>query len=122
MEAQAQLMGGGVIRGRVSGGHNPLVWAKVSAFVDGELVAEASTGSGGSYLMYLPVGSVNVTVECPGFAMQSKIVSIPEGGTTTMDWYLRRSRLPIPEFSPYSVPALAAVLIAFGQLVLRRRK
>ena len=118
----AQLIGGGAIRGRVFGGRTPLIWAEVSAYVDGQLVSKVSTGNGGSYLMFLPVGSVNVTVECPGFVMQSRIVSISEGGTTSLDWYLRKSRLAIPEFSSYGMPALVVILIAFGQLLLRRRR
>ncbi len=72
--------------------------------------------------MYLPRGSVNVTVEYPGFVMQSKIVSISEGGTMSLNWYLEKSGLPIPEFPLYSLLPVAAVIIAFCQLLLRRRK
>ena len=124
--AHAQL-GGGVIRGRIWGytwldEATPLVWAKVSAYMDGQLVGEVSTGSNGSYVMYLPRGSINVTVEYAGFILQSKIVSISEGGTLSLDWYLEKSGLPIPELSLYNLLPVVAFLIAFCQLLVRRRK
>ena len=124
--ANAQL-GGGVIRGRIWGytwldEAVPLVWAKVSAYMDGQLVGEVSTGSSGSYVMYLPRGNINVTVDYPGFLVQSKIVSISEGGTMSMDWYLEKSGLPIPELSLYNLLPVVALLIAFCQLLVRRKK
>ncbi len=122
-----QLMGGGVIRGRIWGYTYldeavPLVWANVKAYSGGREINSASTGTNGAYVMYLPVGYVNVTVEYPGFIVQSKIVSISEGGSMALDWYLERSGLPIPEFQSYGALTLMVILLTFCQLILRRRK
>jgi hypothetical protein len=126
MPARAQFMGGGVLRGRVLGytwfdEATPLVWARITAYVGESQVGTISTGSNGSYLMYLPVGRVNITVEYPGFLRQSRFVHVSEGGSTTLDWYLERSELPIPEFSSYHVFLVAAALIGTIQVLLRRR-
>jgi len=124
--SEAQPIGGGVLRGQIWGytwldEATPLVWARVSAFVNGNLVAEVSTGVNGSYLMYLPLGTVTITVEYAGFIQQSKVVHVSEGGTTTLDWYLERSGLPIPEFTNYGIILVAAATVALCQILLRRR-
>ena len=124
--SEAQPIGGGVLRGQVWGytwldEATPIVWARISAFINGNLVAEVSTGANGSYLMYLPRGSVTIIVEYAGFISQSKVINISEGGTTTYDWHLERSGLPIPEFMNYGVVLVAAATVALYQILLRRR-
>lgn len=126
LASEAQSIGGGVVRGQVWGytwldEATPLVWARVSAFVNGNLVAEVSSGVNGSYLMYLPSGSATITVEYAGFIRQSKVVHVSEGGTTALDWYLERSGLPIPEFTDYGIILVAAAMVALYQILLRRR-
>lgn len=124
--SEAQRIGGGVVRGQIWGytwldEATPLVWARISAFVNGSLVNEVSSGANGSYTMYLPRGSVTITVEYAGFIRQSKVVHVSDGGTTTLNWYLERSGLPIPEFTKYGLILVTAATVALYQILLRRR-
>ena len=85
MPVHAQIVGGGTLRGRVVGytwfdEATPLVWARLTAYVGEAEMMAVSTGNNGLYLMYLPVGRVNITVECPGFLKQSKFVEVSDGG------------------------------------------
>lgn len=119
--------GGGTLRGAVWGYNMydeaiPLVWARVSAYSDGVLVGSVSTGLNGSYIMFLPSGLLNVTVEHPGFKTQSKVIAISEGGVSQMNFYLERSEVPIPEFEVYLLPFIAVALLALTNAVARKRR
>jgi len=122
----AAMRGGGTLSGRVWGYNMydeamPLVWARVSAYSDGVLVESVSTGLNGSYVMFLPSGLLNVTVQHPGFKTQSKIIAISEGGAMQMNFYLERSEIPIPEFEAYLLPIVAVVLLILAKAVTKRK-
>ncbi len=125
-EAEAIRVGGGTLTGRVYGYNMydqaiPLVWAKVFVYMNYSLVGEASTGVNGSFVMFVPVGLLNVTVVCPGFKMQAKTVAISDGGMAQMNFYLERSEVPIPEFDASYLQIIALVLLV-STLVLTKRK
>jgi len=116
---------GGSLSGRVWGFSMydepmPLIWARVSAYSGNILVESVSTSSNGSYFMFLPSGPLNVTVEHPGFKMQSRIIAISEGGSAVMNFYLERSEIPIPEFQAYLLPVVAVALLLLTRVVAKR--
>jgi len=118
---------GGMLTGRVWGytwldDPVPLVWARVSAYSGNILVESVSTGANGSYTMYLPSGLLNVTVEHPGFKMQSRIIAISEGGSAQMNFYMERSEIPIPEFEAYLLPIIAAAVLVLAIALTKRKR
>lgn len=126
-EAAGIILGGGMLSGRVWGYNMhddavPLVWARVSAYRDGVLVESVSTGLNGTYIMFLPSGLLNVTVECPGFKTQAMVIAISEGVSAQMNFYLERSEIPIPEFETYLLPIVAVVLLVLAKAVTKRRR
>jgi hypothetical protein len=119
--------GGGSLGGRVYGYNMydeaiPLVWARVSAYSNNVLVESASTGANGAYVIFLPLGHVNVTVEHPGFKPQARLVVISDGGSAQMNFYLERSEIPIPEFETHLLPLMLASLLATSLALTRRRR
>ncbi len=117
---------GGMLTGRVWGytwldDPVPLVWARVSAYSGNILVESVSTGANGSYTMYLPSGLLNVTVEHPGFKMQSRVIAISEGGSAQMNFYLERSEIPIPEFAAHLLPIIAAAVLVLAIALTKKR-
>jgi len=126
-EATGVRPGGGTLRGAVWGYNMydeavPLVWARVSAYSDGVLVESVSTGFNGSYIMFLPAGLLNVTVEHPGFKMQTKVIGISEGGVAQMNFYLERSEIPIPEFEAYLLPIVVVALLVLTKAVAKKKR
>jgi len=99
-----------------------LVWARVSAYSDGVLMESVSTGVNGSYIMFLPSGLLNVTVEHPGFKTQARVVAISEGGVAQMNFYLERSEIPIPEFEAYLLPIMVVVLLVLTRAVTKKKR
>ena len=126
-EATGVRPGWGTLRGAVWGYNMyddavPLVWARVSAYSDGFLVESVSTGLNGSYIMFLPSGLLNVTVEHPGFKIQTKVIAISEGGVAQMNFYLERSEIPIPEFEAYLLPIMVVVLLVLTRAVTKKKR
>ena len=126
---QSQGGGGGMITGSVYGFDmynqlQPIAWASVYAN-NGHYTFVAYTGGGGYYEMYVPQGLYNVTVVEPGYVSYSSAVAVSPGSTSTINFYLEQSHIPVPEFpsvtvSAVTVLALAAVLVAARRT--RRRK
>jgi len=126
-DAMAVRLGGGMLKGGVWGYNmydeaTPLVWARVSAYSDGVLVESVSTGLNGSYIMFLPSGLLNVTVEHPGFKTQTRVIAISEGAVAQMNFYLERSEIPISEFEAYLLPIIAVVLLVLTKAVAKRKR
>jgi hypothetical protein len=131
--AQPQVQpsnGGGMIRGSVYGFDmynrlQPIAWASVYAN-NGHYTFVTYTSGGGYYEMYVfPQGLYNVTVVEPGYVSYSNAVVVSPGSTSTINFYLEESHIPVPEFpagmaSAVTVLALGAVLIAARRT--RRRK
>ena len=78
----------------------------------------------GFYEAYIPTGVYTATVEGPGLASQSLTVTVPDGGTNTLDFYLRPSGTPIPEYPAYSmlIAMTMAVCITCLSIMSNRRK
>lgn len=122
-EVAAQA-GGGHIRGYVYGFdmYNqliPIVWADIVATND-IYTFTAYSGEGGYYELLLPTGSFTLTVSEPGYKDYSMDISISNGSSTPINFYLEPSQTPIPEFSTY-VAAITMIAAFASVLVLTRR-
>ena len=116
---------GGGIQGKVLGFdmHDqlvPLSWATVTAEIDGEVVAEASSHDG-HYEMFVPGGEITLTVEHPGYISQMVDVYVSPGSSTTINFTLERSNEPIPEYPIYIAPIVMAIVLITLLIVLRKR-
>jgi hypothetical protein len=113
--------GGGMIMGSVLGFNmynqlEPISWASIYAN-NGQRTFVSYSDGGGYYEMYVPQGRYNVTVVEPGYVTYSNAVSVGPGSTSTINFILEQSHVPVPEFpsgmaSVVAVLALAAVLVA----------
>ena len=121
--------GGGMITGSVLGFNmynelEPILWAPVYA-KSGQYTFTAYTSDGGYYEMIVPQGTYNVTVVQPGYVPYSDVVAVSPGSTSTINFYLEQSHVPVPEFpsglvSATAVLALAAVLVAVKRTKCRK--
>ena len=121
--------GGGMIRGQVLGFNMynqliPIAWAPVTAS-SGQYSFVAYSGGGGTYEMFVPEGLYNVTVATPGYQAYSASVAVSDGSTSSINFYLEQSHVPVPEFPPGAFTvvlfmAMASVLLA--KRMTRRRK
>jgi len=126
---QTSYGGGGLIRGNVYGFNMydqliPIEWAPVTA--SGRYNFVSYTGAGGKYEMFVPVGIYNVTVVSPGYKAYSMSITVADGSSSAINFYLEQSGVPIPEFQPdaFSIVlfvALASVLLAKRATTHRRR-
>lgn len=113
-----------MIRGTVLGFNmydqlEPIAWASISAS-SAQRNFVAYTSAGGFYEMFVPVGTYNVTVIEPGYKAYSNTVSVSDGSTTSINFILEQSHVPIPEYPPNG--ALVVMVLALAAaLVVRRR-
>jgi hypothetical protein len=94
----------------------PISWARVIA-TNGFSTFASSTGGDGGYGMYLPAGYYNVTAIEPGFVPHTIFVAVSDGSSSSINFYLEQSHIPVPEFQPQMilmvlVVALTAALMA----------
>ena len=94
--------GGGYIHGWVYGFNFdnyllPVSWANVTA-TNGRDAFHAASGVNGEYGMFLPIGDYNVTATEPGYISLSTVVSVSDGSTSVINFYLYESHVPVPEF------------------------
>jgi hypothetical protein len=121
--------GGGMIHGTVYGFNMwdefvPIEWASVTA-ADGQYSFVAYSGAGGSYEMFVPAGTYNVTVAPPGYKAYSMSVTVSDGSSSAINFYLEQSGVPVPEFQPSAFAIVLFVALASVLLVkraTRRRK
>jgi hypothetical protein len=116
--------GGGMIQGTVLGFNmydqlEPIAWASVFAN-NGQRVFVAYTSSGGFYQMFVPVGIYNVTVNQPGYKAYSNVVTVSDGSTSSINFILEQSHVPIPEYQPNGAVVVMVLALA-AALVIRRR-
>lgn len=102
----------------------PIAWASVIAS-NGQNKFVAYSSGGGYYAMYVPAGVYNVTVDPPGYATYSNSVAVSDGSTSSINFYLEQSHVPVPEYPPGAFVlvlfvALASVLVV-QRTMLRRR-
>jgi hypothetical protein len=116
--------GGGMIQGTVLGFNmydqlEPVAWASVFAN-NGQRSFVAYTSAGGFYQMFVPVGIYNVTVNEPGYKTYANIVSVSDGSTSSINFILEQSHVPIPEYQPNGAVIVMVFALA-AALVIRRR-
>jgi hypothetical protein len=125
--ASAQVMGGGgMIFGHVYGfdmwdGLVPLVWVTVTA-TNQNYQFQASTGGQGTFEMYVPVGTYNLTVDAPGYSTYPLNVSVSDGGSSAATFYFEQSHVPIPEFPTQALTLIIAMVLAVTLLSRKRRQ
>jgi len=116
--------GGGAIQGTVLGFDmynrlEPIAWATVTA--DNGLRNFTTYSSGdGFYFMYVPTGAYNLTVTQPGYFAYSNAIAVSDGSTSTINFDLEQSHVPVPEFQP-NFTLIVMVLTLGAALVIRRR-
>ena len=116
--------GGGMIRGYILGFNmwdqlEPIAWATVAAN-NGQRTFLAYSSSGGFYEMFVPVGLYNVTIIQPGYLPYSNTVAVSDGSTSSINFYLEQSHVPVPEFQP-NLTLMVMILTLGAALVIRRR-
>jgi hypothetical protein len=124
--AQGSLQSGGVLFGYVYGFTMydqliPLEWVTVTATGGGYHFA-TSTGTGGNFEMFLPVGAYNVSISQPGYKPYSSTVAISDGSSSTVNFYLEESGVPIPEFPASTVSMIVVIVLAVTLLTRKATK
>ena len=97
----------------------PIAWATVSAN-NGVHTFVAYSGAGGFYSMFVPTGMYNVTVVEPGYTTYSSAVAVSDGSTSSINFDLELSHVPVPEFQP-NFTLMVMILTLGAALVIRRR-
>jgi len=121
-----QYGGSGYVYGQVLGFDQynylvPISWAKVIA-TNGISVFASATGGDGSYGMYLPAGYYNVTAVEPGFVPHTIFVAVSDGSSSSINFYLEQSHIPVPEFQPQMILIVMVVALTATLLAKRVRK
>lgn len=110
---------GGEITGIVIGVDKiPVDWALIYA-KSGQSTFQTFSGMSGVYQMRVPVGIYNVTVNVSGFRANDASVNVTLNSSTTANFYLERSDVPVPEFQP-NMARVVMVLAFAATLILRR--
>ena len=125
--AQMPGQGGGLIYGWVYGFTwddqlVPLVWVQVTASNPSHPLITVSTGGNGVFEIYVPVGTYNLTVSPPGYLAHSSMVSVSDGSSSTVSFYMEESHIPIPEFPTQMVSAIMVMALAVPLLARRTTK
>jgi hypothetical protein len=106
----------------VSPSGNVVDWAQIYAKT-GNQTFEAFSGFSGLYLMRVPSGTYNVSVYDfynPHYWAANVNVTVTDGSSTTVNFYLQPPPAPIEEFQP-NVVALVTVLSVAATCVIARR-
>ncbi|MEM3061629.1 MAG: carboxypeptidase-like regulatory domain-containing protein [Candidatus Bathyarchaeia archaeon] len=120
--------GGGLVYGQVLGFNMydeliPLEWARVTAIDESEEIIESvSTLSGGHYEMFLPVGRFRLEVEHPGYITQTMNIAVSSGSSTSVNFYLEQSGVPIPEFSDFTLQLLMIFTLLASTAIIGKTK
>jgi|SRR5208282_2471174 len=123
---QSYYGGGGYVSGQVLGFDylnylTPVAWARVTA-TNGVYSLSTSTGGDGYYGMFLLAGTYNVTVTEPGFLQHSISVAVSDGSSSSINFYLNESQIPVPEFQPQMISVAIAIALAATLLTKRVSK
>jgi hypothetical protein len=109
------------------GDMHPMAWAQVTASGGGSPSVIAYT-TDGSYSMWLPAGTYTVTASGPSgpsgpvFFPDSASVVVSDGGSTSVDFYLKPTGNPIPEFPPWTEPMIILGMLMITAVAVRRQK
>ena len=123
---QSYYGGGGYVSGQVLGFDylnylTPVAWAKVTA-TNGLYSLSTSTGGDGYFGMFLLAGTYNVTVAEPGFLSHTISVAVSDGSSSSINFYLYESQIPVPEFQPQIISVALAIALAATLLTKRVSK
>lgn len=115
--------GGGIVHGQILGFNIydelvPVVWAEISAWRDGELVAKAYSMANGYYEIILPVGWYTLKVEEPGYKTASMRIFVSSGSSSSINFVLELSGKPVYKPKPPPPPAKYTVQITVSGLPL----
>ena len=118
--------GGGYLSGQVLGFDylnylTPVAWARVTA-TNGVYSLSTSTGGDGYYGMFLLAGTYNVTVTEPGFLPHTISVAVSDGSSSSINFYLYESQIPVPELQPQMISVALAIGLAATLLTKRMSK
>jgi hypothetical protein len=119
--------GGGMIRGYVLGFDmydqlQPVAWATIYARNGQQVLPPAYSDGGGYYEMYVPAGTYNVTVVETGFKPYSSTVAVTNGSTSSINFYLEESHVPVPEFPAGMATLITIATLSAALLAMRRAK
>ncbi len=111
---------GGQITGYVIGVNGyPVDWALVNA-TDGQHFYTAFSGMSGGYLMWVPVGSYNVSVHVAGFWANSATANVTNYSTVRLDFHLMTAPMPVPEFELTMAPVVLLLSLALAVMLNKR--
>jgi hypothetical protein len=118
--------GGGYLSGQVLGFDylnylTPVAWARVTA-TNGLYSLSTSTGGNGYYGMFLLAGTYSVTVTEPGFLPHTISVAVSDGSSSSINFYLNESQIPVPEFQPQMISVALALALSATLLIKRTSK
>ncbi len=110
---------GGEITGHVIGVDGyPVDWAAVHAS-DGQRTYEVFSGMSGVYLMRIPTGMYNVTVDVPGYRADGATVNVTENSSKTVNFHLE---VAVPEFQSNTAPLATALMLAATHICISERR
>jgi len=124
---KAAAQGGGRIQGTVyvrnyMGDYRQLGSANIT--VTGGSISvppQAVFTAGGFYHVDVPPGNYVITANVPGYKPQSFTISVSDGSSTTVDFRLEESGVPIPEFQEYSTLFITSISLLLVVILMRRR-
>ena len=101
----------------------PMEWAQVTAD-NGESPPIVAYTTNGSYVMWLPPGTYNITASSgPGFYPESApSVVVSPGSSTSIDFTLKPTGKPIPELLPWAQPIIVLATLMITAVAVRRQK
>jgi hypothetical protein len=113
-------IGGKVYTRNYMGDYRETGWANITA--QGQYgVFQAQFNQGGNYYMFVPPGSYLVTAQMPGYIDQSYDVTVSEGGSVTLNFYMEQEGEPIPEFHEYATMLMTAISLLLVVFIMRKR-
>jgi hypothetical protein len=113
-------IGGKVYTRNHMGDYRETGWANITAAGE-HGVFEGQFNMGGNYYMFVPPGNYLVTAQMPGYIEQAYDVSVSEGGSVTLNFYMEQSGIPIPEFNEYVTMLMTAVSLLLVVFIMRKR-